>query len=113
MVELYERKLAPGGQIVTDRLGLCWVPEVTHPRWSFDFDDLAAVAAAAGLTAFQRTASVYVLSRSAPLEPTIFSRSRNLVRRVVALPGRIVRNGPARLSREYRKWVGTTGSADG
>lgn len=113
MIEFYEQKLAPGGQIVTDRLGLGWVPEGSNRRWSFDFDDLAAVATAAGLTAFRGTASVYVLSRSAPLEPGLLSRSRNVVRRVAALPERIIRNGPSRLAQEYRKWVRATGTSDG
>jgi hypothetical protein len=99
MLDFYSKKLAPDGQIVTDRLGLRWVPATSNRRWSFDFDDLAAVAAAAGLTAFRRTGSVYVLARSAPPEPGMLSRSRHIVRRIAALPGRIIR----RLASDYRK----------
>jgi hypothetical protein len=96
-------KLAPNGQIVTDRIGLRWVPEGSPRRWSFDFDDLAAVASAAGVSAFRRTASVFVLARSPPREPGPYSRIRHAFRRVAALPGRIIRNAPSRLIREYRR----------
>jgi len=104
MVELYAARLAPNGQIVTDRLGLGWIPETSSRRWSFDFDDLAAVAAAAGLKAFRGTGSVYVLSRSAPLQPGLLSRFRHIVRRMAALPGRII----GRLAGDLRKAIGIT-----
>jgi hypothetical protein len=108
LFEFYLKTLAPGGQIVTDRLGLKWVPDVTNRRWSFDFDDLAAAAATGGLDAFRMSGSIYVLARSTPLAPGLFSRSRHIGRRVGMLPGRIVRNGPGRLARAGRlslNWV--------
>ena len=104
MVEFYVRKMAPNGQIVTDRLGLGWVPETSNSRWSFDFDDLAAVAAAAGLKAYRATGSVYVLSRSAPPNPGLLCLSRHISRRMAALPGRIIR----RLAADILKAIGIT-----
>jgi len=108
MLDFYLMKLAPHGQIVTDRLGLGWVPDETNPRWRFDFDDLAAVGTVAGLSAFRMSRNIYVLSRSAPLAPDLSSRSRHIARHVSMLPGRIIRNGPrkiARLARESIKWA--------
>jgi hypothetical protein len=99
----YADKLKPDGQIVTDRLGLRWVPAETNPRWSFDFDDLAAVAAVAGFSAFRMNRSVYVLSRSAPAEPGLLSLSRHVSRRARMLPGQIARNAPQRLARIVRQ----------
>jgi hypothetical protein len=105
MLEFYLKKLASNGQIVTDRLGLGWVPDDTNPRWSFDFDDLAAVGAAAGLSAFRMNRSVYVLARSAPAAPDVRSLSINLLRRTGMLPAQIARNGPRMLERHARKWI--------
>lgn len=99
MFALYARKLAPGGQIVTDRVGLRWIPADADLRWSFDFDDLAAVAAVEGLRAFRVTGMVYVLSRLAPREPGFVPRARHVARRIAALPGRFVRGVPHRLAR--------------
>jgi len=103
LLEFYGQKLAKGGQIVTDKLGLQWVPEDSHPRWSFDFDDLAAVAAAAGLSAFRMSKTVYVLSRSAPPPPDLLSRSRYVLRRVRMAPGQIARNGPRLIRNLFRR----------
>jgi hypothetical protein len=105
MLDFYLEKLAPHGQIVTDRLGLGWVPDETNPRWSFDFDDLAAVAAAEGLSAFRVDRNVYVLARSAPAAPTWRSLSKHVLRRGAALPGQVARNGPRELARISRKWI--------
>lgn len=108
LFEFYAAKLAPGGQIVTDRLGLGWVPDDTSPRWSFDFDDLAVIAPAAQLSAFRMTGNVYVLSRSRPPAPDLSSRSRHIARRVAMLPGRSVRAGRrtiARIARKSSKWM--------
>jgi hypothetical protein len=99
MFDLYVKKLAPGGQIVTDRVGLRWIPADANWRWSFDFDDLDAVAGALGLRGFQMTGSVYVLSQAAPPKPDLLSRVRQLARQIAALPGRIVRSGRHRLAR--------------
>ena len=108
MLDFYLMKLAPHGQIVTDRLGLGWVPDETNPRWRFDFDDLAAVGAAVGLVATQINRNIYVLSRLTPLSPDLSSRARHIARHVSMLPGRIIRNGPrkiATLARESIKWA--------
>jgi hypothetical protein len=104
LFDLYAKKLAPGGQIVTDHLGLGWVPDGSSPRWSFDFDDLAAAGAAAGLSAFRVSRSVYVLSQSAPKAPDMLSRSKSLLRRAAALPGQVARSGPRGLARHVRNW---------
>jgi len=108
LFSFFEDRLSSSGQIVTDREGLAWVPEESNPRWSFDFDDLAAVASAAGLGAFRVNRNVYVLARSAPLPPSIGSLARHIARRTIMLPGKIFRNGPSKLgqvSRKALKWL--------
>ena len=108
LFEFYAEKLASGGQIVTDRVGLGWTPDDTNPRWSFDFDDFAAAGAVAGLAAFRMTKNVYVLSHSVPQAPTLRSLSRFLLRRTAILPGKIARTGPRMLisqARKLAKWV--------
>lgn len=105
LFDFYDKKLAPGGQVVTDRQGLAWVPDGTNPRWSFDFDDLEAVGATAGLSAYRANRQVYVLSRSAPPAPGPVSLSRHLLRRAGRLPGQIARNGPRLLRRVLRKLI--------
>lgn len=66
LFDFYSEKLSADGQIVTDRQGLEWFPEDSNPRWGFSFDDLAAAALAAGLSAYRFNANVYVLTRNAP-----------------------------------------------
>lgn len=105
LFEFYAEKLGENGQIVTDREGLGWVPDDSSPRWSFDFDDIAAVAATAGLCAFRVNRNVYVLSRSAPPLPDWPSLSRHWWRRIRSLPGRAARNGPRGLVRIARRTV--------
>lgn len=105
LFEFYAAKLTPAGQIVTDRLGLGWVPAESNPRWSFDFDDLAAAAAAAGFSAFRMNRHVYVVSRSAPAAPGPLALCRHLLRRARMLPGQIARNGPQRLARIVRRSI--------
>jgi hypothetical protein len=107
MFDFYLRRLADDGQIVTDRQGLGWVPDGSNERWGFDFDDLTAVGAAAGLSTFRMNKSVYVLSRSAP-PPNVISLSRHLARLTRILPAEIARTGPrdiAQISRKAIKWV--------
>lgn len=90
LLELYESHLSPEGQVVTDSVGLGWVNEDSfHPRWSFDFADLAAAAAPFGLKAFRRTRTIYVLSRSDPPEPALRSRLAHAGRRLRRMPGRV------------------------
>lgn len=103
MIEFYDEKLAPNGQIVTDQEGLGWVPDGTNPRWKFGFDDLVAVGAAARLSAFRITRTVYVLSRSTPAVPSLRAQSASWLRRARSLPAKIVRNGPRVLVREGRR----------
>jgi len=77
-----ESRLANGGQIVTDRVGLAWIPEGAHARWSFDFADLQAVASVAGFEAWKLDKDTYVLCRGAPPRPALGSRLRGSVRRI-------------------------------
>ncbi len=105
LFEFYSKKLAPEGQIVTDRQGLEWLPHDANRRWGFDFDDLRAAGATAGFTAYRATRRVYVLSRSAPAAPGLVSLSRHLLRRAGRLPGQIARNGPRLLGRVFRKLI--------
>jgi hypothetical protein len=111
LFEFYAEKLASGGQIVTDRQGLEWVPQANRPRWGFDLDDLTAVSAVAGFSVFPMTNSVYVLAYSAPPAPDLRSRSANWFRRAAMLPGKVVRNGPHALARRVRNWVNRGGSS--
>jgi hypothetical protein len=110
LFELYAEKLADGGQIVTDRQGLEWVPHANHPRWGFDLDDLRAVGAVAGFSVFPMTNSVYVLAYSAPPAPGLRSRAANRLRHAAMLPGKIVRNGPRVLARRLRNWARRSGA---
>ena len=108
LFDFYSEKLADGGQVVTDLQGLAWVPEDSDPRWGFDFDDLAAVAEAAGFSAFRANGKVYVLSRSPPTSPRNLALSRHLWRRAKKLPGQIVKHGPRLIARYFRqsmKWL--------
>jgi hypothetical protein len=91
MLECYAQLLAPGGQVVTDKVGLGWIPDITHRRWRFDFDDLSAIGQAEGLRAFRASPKVFVLARSTPLVPGLPSRLRHVARRASALPGRVMR----------------------
>jgi hypothetical protein len=75
-----ELKLAEAGQIVTDRVGLAWIPEDANPRWSFDFDDLQAVGSAVGLNVSRINRNTYVLSRGVPAKPAFRGRLRALLR---------------------------------
>lgn len=81
-----DARLTGDGQIVTDREGLGWVPDDSHPRWGFDFDDLAAVAAAAGLSAHRANRDVFILSRVPPARPGLRPLLRHALRRTRALP---------------------------
>jgi len=108
LFEFYAEKLASGGQIVTDRQGLQWVPEANVPRWGFDLADLTAVAAVAGFSVFPMTKSIYVLGHSAPPPPGLRSRSANLLRRAAGLPGKVVRNGPRELVRRVAARINRT-----
>lgn len=81
LFQFLESKLANGGQIVTDRIGLAWVPEGAHPRWSFDFDDLQAVGSVAGLDAWRISGDTYVVCRGAPAKPTLRGRLQSMLRR--------------------------------
>jgi hypothetical protein len=78
MLELYAQRLTPGGQMVTDRVGLSWTTDAprSNERWSFSFDDLAAVAALAGLTASRLGPTIYTLSIGRPKRPGFIARAR-------------------------------------
>lgn len=103
LLDFYGAKLGPGGQIVTDREGLGWVPPDANRRWSFDFDDLAAAGAVARFAATRANRNVYVLSRTRPPVPSATSRLKHWARRAIMLPGQIARNGPRLLARALRR----------
>jgi hypothetical protein len=99
MLEFYASKLNPHGQVITHRTGLGWKIDASgaHERWAFSFDDIAAVAPAAGLTAYQVTDEIYVLARSRPSRPTFASQADYYLRkfarklwRAVTLRGRLL-----------------------
>jgi len=106
LFSFYADKLTNGGQVVTDKLGLGWVPEGSSPRWRFDFDDLATVAREVGLNAYRASSSVYVMARSAPERPGVSSLARHALRRVVMLPGQVLRNGPRLLKQSLTSPLG-------
>ena len=97
MLEFYAAHLAPGGQVVTDRVGLSWT--VSSPganrRWGFSFDDLAQMAALAGLCAYRANGYVYLLAREAPRRPPLMARmarfTRSLAKAVARKLRRLVR----------------------
>ncbi|MBV9527159.1 hypothetical protein [Sphingomonas sp.] len=86
LFSLYASRLGSNGQIVTDREGLQWSWPGAHERWSFDFDDIAAIARATGLNAYRVTADIYVLARSAPERPARMPLLRHGLRRFRTLP---------------------------
>jgi len=94
LFRLLELELAEDGQIVTDRVGLAWIPDGAHPRWSFDFDDLQAVASVAGLKAWKINRDTYVLSRDTPAKPAFGPRLRSLLRRIKGLFARALSGTP-------------------
>ena len=103
LFQFFGDHLEKGGMVVTDRVGLGWIPPESNPRWRFDFADLAAVSEMVGLTAFRATNSVYVLSRSELPVASFGSLSRHAGRRARAFPLKVVRNGPRKLVQAFRK----------
>jgi hypothetical protein len=81
MIEFYADALAPEGQVVTDRVGLGWTTARSHARWSFDFDDLAAVARLAGLATYRVGDETIALAHGPPARPTLRSRWEQWLRR--------------------------------
>ena len=98
MIEFYARALAPEGQIVTDAVGLGWITDCSHPRWSFGADDLRDIAALAGLECHRVGGGTIVLARRAPVRPTVGSRLRRQLRRL-----RAGRSAPARFLRRMKR----------
>lgn len=85
MLRFYAEKLADDGQILTHRIGLGWhieAPEA-HERWSFDLEDLSAVASSVGLTAYQVDHDIYVLARTPPRTPSVATITTYYVRKAV------------------------------
>ena len=80
LLGLLESKLAESGQIVTDRVGLAWIPQGANPRWSFDFADLREVASAVGLIAWKINGNTYVLCRGVPSKPALRGRLGRWIR---------------------------------
>ena len=107
LFDFYLEKLSDGGQIVTDRQGLAWVPEEANPRWSFDFEDLTDAGVAAGIRTFRMSRTVYALARSPPARPGFFSLTRHIARRAIKLPGQVARHGPRAARLASRKLART------
>jgi hypothetical protein len=103
LFDFYVAKLANGGQLVTDTQGLQWVPEHSNTRWSFDFDDLTAVASTVGLSAFKANQKVYVLSRAPPPNPGLRALARHGLRSAGRFPAKMVRNGNRAIVARVRK----------
>jgi len=99
LLDGYRERLAPGGQILTDREGLGWIPQAAglNPRWRFTLEDLASVAELAGLSAEPIGANLVTLSCGGRSTPTAGARSASLVRRgAKALSRRAKRLRPRR-----------------
>jgi hypothetical protein len=71
MMEFYAGALAPGGQIVTDRLGLGWSMAHSDPRWGFDAADIAAFGRMFSLQTHAVGADIIVLAHGAPPRPPL------------------------------------------
>lgn len=101
LLQAYGERLAPGGQLLTDREGLGWIPHAPglNPRWRFSADDLAAIGELAGLVTEPIGQHLVVLSHGARAAPTVASRAANQLRRARHLLGgsfRRLRSPPAR-----------------
>lgn len=86
MMEFYAAVLTPGGQIVTERIGLGWSLPHSHSRWGFDPADLAAFAHPLGLQMHEIGPHIVVLSRGELRQPPwrgqLAHRMRELGRRL-------------------------------
>lgn len=93
MLATYRNLLAPGGQIVTDRVGLGWTTSApgANPRWGFDFCDFEAVGRAFDLVANRHDDCIYVLSRRLPPAPGPVWLARYHVVRALTRIGRRLR----------------------
>jgi len=102
LLSYYDSRLADNGQIVTDQEGLGWVPDGSSRRWSFSFDDLAAVAGATGLFAHRMNGNVYVLARSTLERPSRLALFRHALRRARSAPVRALGGASRALRRLVR-----------
>ena len=100
-------KLAADGQIVTDAEGLGWVNGSIHPRWKFDFADLEATAAVAGLRTYRIDSNVIIMARRKPPRPGIIPLSIHAARE----RGRLIEallGVPRRAASRFGRWVRST-----
>ena len=86
----FDAKLAADGQIVTDLEGLAWVPQDANPRWSFSFDDLAAVAPLASLSRYRINRHVCVIARVPPPRARLLPLTRHHLRQARFIPGKVI-----------------------
>lgn len=92
LLEGYRERLAPEGQILTDREGLGWIPDVPgrNARWCFSLEDLAFVGDMAGLITEPVGEHLIALSTGSRAKPTwcswTASRARRRLRRWRAPP---------------------------
>jgi hypothetical protein len=89
MIEWYAGALVEDGQTVVDRVGLGWTTQGSHPRWSFDFGDLASIAGLAGLGCHPVGGEIIVLAHGIPARPTIRSRTARQMRRIRRAVGKL------------------------
>ncbi|WP_408586273.1 class I SAM-dependent methyltransferase [Novosphingobium sp.] len=82
MLRFYADVLAPGGQVLVDRVGLGWSLSnaQSDARWGFAFEDLAATAELVGLRAFAVSPTIIALARENPKKPSYI---RQLMRKIV------------------------------
>ena len=93
LFEFLGAKLSSDGQVITDAAGLAWIPQTAHPRWQLSFDDLAAVAEVADLTAHRIDRNILVLARTPPPKPRLLPSSSRIVMRTGLLGRKLIRTG--------------------
>lgn len=90
LFSFFDAKLAVAGQFVTEAVGLAWVASDRDARWSFDFEDLAAAAAAAGFSTYQATRNIYVVTRGQPPRSRLLPSLRHSLRQASSFPRKLI-----------------------
>lgn len=103
LFKLLEGKLSENGLIVTDREGLAWIPRGTNPRWSFNLNDLAALASVAGFDAWRINRNTWVLCHGRPGHPALGPRLRASIRRMHRFAKRVVHGSHRRITSVLRE----------
>jgi hypothetical protein len=81
-LHFYAARLAPDGQLLTDRRGLAWTPdsEGRNRRWEFSFADFAAAARCVGLGAYRMSGDIFALAPGRPEAPPGHVRLQALIK---------------------------------